>query len=53
MKTNSLISDEKLTASRTSPLVFTQHILLLVRTNQMLSSEAGIFSRDGPFSLSK
>ncbi len=48
MKTPSLIADEKLTASRIPPVVFDQHVLSLTGTNNILSSEAGIFSRDGP-----
>jgi len=48
MKTSLLIANEKLTASGISPVVFHQHILLRVRINNILSLQAGIFSRDGP-----
>ena len=48
MKTSLLIADEKRTASKISLVVFDQRILAIVRTNNILSLEAGIFSRDGP-----
>jgi len=51
VKTNLLIADEKLTASRISPVVVDQRILSLVRSCDILSLNAGIFSRDGPPSL--
>jgi hypothetical protein len=50
MKTNSLIADERLAASRTYPVVFDQYPRSIVRSNHILSLEAGIFSRDGPLS---
>jgi hypothetical protein len=49
MKTSLLIANEKLTASGISSVVFDQGILSIFRINNILSLQAGIFSRDGPF----
>jgi len=48
MKTRTVIANERLTAWRNSPKVFDQYPLSKVRTHNVISSEAGIFSRDGP-----
>jgi hypothetical protein len=48
MKTSLLIANEKRTVSNISLAVFDQRIPSIVRTNSILSLEAGLFSRDGP-----
>ena len=48
MKTCLLIIDEKLTASGISPLVFERYPLKKNFSFNIISSQAGIFSRDGP-----
>jgi len=48
MKTRTLIANEKLTAWRNSPTVFDRRPFSKVRAHNTISSEAGIFSRDGP-----
>jgi len=53
MKTRTLIANEKLTAFRNFPTVFDQCPFSKVRTRNTISSEAGIFSRDGPSSRCK
>jgi len=53
MKTRTPIANERLTAWRNSPTVFDQCPFSKVRTHNIISSEAGIFSRDGPSSCCK